>query len=386
MKVLVIGISVRAMAESAVRSGYAVIALDAFGDRDLKELTESYSLRRDFHTGYSPGALFKASRKMNFDAVAYTSNIENYPGILARFGEGHRIIGNSSRVVAAVRSWSDLFDRLGRAGFPVPKMVFNNETRPVDSQCRWLLKPLLSGGGHGISFWTESLPGRERMHGVPDSMLQEYISGRPCSVSFVANGKEAVVLGITEQLIGIKEFGSQGFRYCGNLLPLPEVMDPDTGKAILDQLKRLAAFLTSEYGLMGVNGIDFILSGDRIYLLEVNPRYSASMELIEQSYGLPIFHLHVRAALHGELPDFRLESALNTGKCFGKSILFAGKDATVPDTRNWKGRGIRDIPASGETIPRGGPICTILRDRPDREETLAELIRFAEELKEEIYG
>lgn len=386
MKVLVTGISARAMAESAVRSGYAVIALDAFGDRDLKELTESYSLRRDFHTVYGPGALFKASRKMNFDSVAYTSNLENYPGILARFDEGHRIIGNSSRVVAAVRSWPDLFDRLGRAGFPVPKIVFNNGTRPVDSPCRWLLKPLLSGGGHGISFWTQSLPGREKIAGVPDFMIQEYIPGRPCSVSFVANGREAVVLGIAEQLIGMKQFGSQGFRYCGNILPLTEILNPDAGKRILDMLGRLASFLTREYGLTGVNGFDFILFGERIYLLEVNPRYSASMELVERSYGLPIFHLHAKAVLNGELPDFKLESVLKNGKCFGKSILFAEKDATVPDTGGWSGKGIRDVPESGEKIRAGGPVCSILASRANREGTFAELVRRAEELKEEIYG
>ena len=99
MKILVVGISVRAMAESAVRSGYDVIALDAFGDSDLKAITESFSLRRDFKSSYSPEALYKASHKLSFDAIAYTSNLENHPATLKRFNEYHRIMGNSSQVV-----------------------------------------------------------------------------------------------------------------------------------------------------------------------------------------------------------------------------------------------------------------------------------------------
>ena len=389
MKVLIAGISVRAMAESAVRSGYPVIALDAFGDRDLHELTESYSLRRDFQDVYSPGALYKASRKMNFEAVAYASNLENYPGILARFGEKNRIVGNAPAVVAAVRNWSDLFGRLGRAGFPVPETCYAGAGRPVDSGRRRLVKPLLSGGGHGIHFYDpeiEQSSGSENRYGVSGFMFQEYIPGRPCSAAFVANGKECRILGIAEQLIGMKAFGADGFRYTGTLLPVAEILDSDSRSIILHKVRRLAEFLTREYGLAGVNGIDFILLNDQVYLTEVNPRYSASMEVIEIAYGLPVFHLHWKAVVHGELPGFDLEAELKRGKFHGKGIIFAEKDVTMPGTESWLGKGIRDVPASGEEIPGSGPVCTILAGGRNRAETLAELIRRAEELKEEIYG
>jgi len=389
MKILVIGISVRAMAESAVKSGYRVIALDAFGDRDLKELTESYALHRDFQAGYSPGNLYKVSREIGFDSFAYTSNLENYPEILARFGTHNRIIGNSPHVVTSVRNWVELFEKLKRAGFSVPETVLSSENLRVDAECRWMLKPMLGGGGHGISFYD---PGRQSPFGdengsyAPGYMLQEYIPGKTCSVSFVANGKDCTVLGVTEQLIGMSSFGSRGFRYNGNLLPVPDVFDPHSGKRILDKVRRLAEFLTREYGLVGVNGIDIILNGDQVYLTEVNPRYSASMELIELAYGLPMFHLHANAALEDELPEFRLESVVNNGKYFGKSILFAEKDTVAPDTRDWASRGIRDVPASGEKLHTGSPICTILVEQQTSEDVLAELICRSERLKEEIYG
>ncbi len=379
MKILIVGISVRAMVESAVHSNDPVIALDAFGDRDLKALGESHSLHHDFHVRYSANAIYRASRQLEYDAVAYTSSLENHPEILNRFAERHEIIGNSAQVIRSVRHWPTLFAKLQQAGFSVPETIFAGEKKRIDPKRRWLIKPVLSGGGRGIAF----LQG-DRLPGEP-FMLQEYVPGKSCSASFVANGHECVVIGVAEQLIGMHQFGSHGFRYCGNLLPLPELLDSDAG-VILKHVRRLASFLTFEYGLTGVNGMDFILGGDQICLTEVNPRYSASMELVEQAYGLPIFHLHVQAVMDGKLPELRLETALRDARYFGKAILFAERDVNVPDTRSWLDRAIRDVPVSGERLRRGNPICTIQISRPTYGETLAGLIDQAGLLGEEIYG
>jgi uncharacterized protein len=380
MKTLVVGISVRAMVASAIRSGYRVLALDAFGDRDLKSLAEAYALHRDFNVRYSPHALYEASRQFSYDAVAYSSNLENYPKIIQRLAGSRAIMGNSPQAVAAVRHWAELFDRLGRAGFPVPETIFAEDKRKADPHRRWLIKPVSGGGGHGIIFQKRSeFPGSR-------FMLQEYISGKACSASFVANGQDCVVLGIAEQLIGMHAFGSQGFRYCGNILPLPEVTDPGRAEIFVDRVRRLAVFLTRAYGLKGVNGIDFIFNGDEVFLTEVNPRYSASMELIEHAYELPIFHLHAQAVLCGSLPEFQLEAVLRNRTFFGKAILFAERNAVAPDTKGWLDSGARDIPAPGEKLHKGNPICTVLANRPTYDETRAELIQRAALLREAIYA
>ena len=363
-----------------MRSGYPVIALDAFGDQDLRAMAESFSLRHDFHARYGVGALFRACRRLSYEAVAYTSNLENHPVILERIAGRRPIIGNPPQTIRRVRDWAALFDRLKRAGFPVPKTIVAGENKRPDTRRRWLVKPVRSGGGHGIDFYrAEKSPGAFRM-------LQEYIPGKACSASFAANSRQCVLLGITEQLIGDRRFGSRSFRYCGNILPLPEALRPDAGRGLLPRVRRLASFLTREYGLTGVNGMDFILKDGEVFLTEVNPRYSASMELAERAYGLQIFHIHFQACTEGRLPEFEFENQLKAGGFFGKTILYADKDATAPDTRGWTARSIKDIPASGEKLPRGGPICTILAEAPAYDEIRAELILRAESLKKEIYG
>jgi predicted ATP-grasp superfamily ATP-dependent carboligase len=375
MRILVTGLSVRAMAESAVHSGYSVVALDAFGDQDLRKVAEAHSLHGDFHCRYSSRALYEAGRQLDFDSVAYTSNLENHPEVLNRFSKNHQIIGNAPDVIRRVRCWETLLARVRKAGFLFPDTIFDGDGGRKSRDRAWLIKPVLSGGGHGISFaQNNDRPGHQ-------FLLQEYIPGFPCSASFVANGHECVVIGITEQLIGLAQLGAKGFRYCGNILPFP-----DPGRSVLEQVQRLVAFLTREFGLVGVNGIDFILKGDQVVLTEVNPRYSASMELIEIAYGLPIFQLHLKAVLERQLPEFKLEDVVNTRRSFGKGILFAEKDAAAPETGDWRARGIRDIPESGEELRQGGPICTILTGKPGYTETLAELVSQASILKEEIYG
>jgi uncharacterized protein len=372
MKILVIGVSVRAMVESAVRSRYSVAALDAFGDRDLAAIAESHSLHHNFRARYSAKALFEAGRQLSYDAIAYTSNLENHPEILRRLEGNHRIIGNSPCTVEAVRCWAALFPKLKQAGFSVPQTLFKDGI--PGSERRWLMKPLMSGGGHGIEFFQKA-----KLQ-VESFMLQEFVAGKSCSASFIANGSNCVLIGITEQLIGLSPFGVGGFRYCGNVLPLKEA------SAVVRQIRRLADFLTREYGLSGVNGFDFILDGDRVAMTEINPRYSASMELIERAYNLPIFHLHTKAVLDGELPAFELESVLDSDVSFGKAVLFAEKDVDAPDTRNWMYRGIKDVPASGETLRKGGPVCTFLACGPSFGDTVTLLIRQADLIKKEIYG
>jgi predicted ATP-grasp superfamily ATP-dependent carboligase len=353
------------------------------------ELAESYSLRRDFKADYSPEALWQFSRGLSFEAVAYTSNLENHPEILAEFSKAGILIGNNPETVSRVRNWPCLFERLRQAGFLVPDTIFERKSLKTDSGGRWLQKPVLSGGGHRIHFcdpWNVFPDEGRTDDNASPFMIQQYISGRSCSAAFATNGEGSVVLGISEQLIGMSAFGAADFRYCGNLVPLPEMLDPIAAKGILGKVRCMADWLTREYGLVGVNGIDFILKDGQLYLTEVNPRYAASMEIIETAYQLPIFQIHIESVLHSRLPKFDLETAMNTGKFYGKSYLFADKEVTIPNTESWRQRGIRDVPQSGEYIRKGMPVCTVRRKDSTRTDTLAAMMRQAAEIRDEIHG
>jgi predicted ATP-grasp superfamily ATP-dependent carboligase len=177
------------------------------------------------------------------------------------------------------------------------------------------------------------------------------------SVAFVANGQRAVGLGVTEQLIGRRAFGASGYQWCGNLLPA--LLPHDELIALMNEAQALANHVTTAFGLYGVNGVDFIWHGGRIWTIEINPRPSASLELMDAAYNLRVFNAHVQS-FFGALPQFDLAHAITNSAAMGKAVLFTRLDVAVGDTSDWWQQGIRDIPHSGEHIARGHPVCTLL--------------------------
>jgi len=118
MRILVTGLSTRAIAESAAQGGHQVVTLDYFGDRDQRAMVENYALLRDFDLPFSAGSLLQASRTLDFDcrpplrgrlaAVVYISNLENHPGVVEELARGRVLLGNAPDVLRQVRDWRTL--------------------------------------------------------------------------------------------------------------------------------------------------------------------------------------------------------------------------------------------------------------------------------------
>ena len=379
-RILIIGLSTRAIAESAVQGGHPVITLDYFGDRDQRTLVENHALLRDFGLPFSADALLQASRRLDFEAVVYISNLENHPGVVEELARGRVLLGNAPAVLRQVRDWRALRAFCRRAGIPYPITLLPGEEPDAGPTHCWLHKPVRSGGGHGIRPWEgESL---DAAH-----ILQAYVHGLPASAAFVADGKRSVVIGLTEQLIGQDELGAQGFAWCGNILPL--TMPVAEMAALLQQVEEMATRLTRHFGLRGVNGIDLVVADGpdgcpRPFLVEINPRYSASMELVERAYGVNVFSLHLEA-MAGRLPDFSLADHLQSqGAHVGKGIVYARRTVTLPETENWIEQGRRDIPFPGERIEAGHPVCTILAEGRGRAACWNHLLASAQAVRQEI--
>lgn len=380
MRILLVGFSTRAIAESAVQGRYQVVTLDYFGDRDQKELAENYSLMRDFQLGFSAKALLVASRSLNFQAVAYNSSLENHPDVIEALAEGHTLLGNSPSILRRARDWGHLRLVCRQENVAHPVTLLPGEEEQARGSGRWVSKPARSGGGHGISFWKGDALGKGRI-------LQEWIEGKACSAAFVADGRRCVLLGLTEQLIGRGELGARGFTWCGNILPL-NLPTPEIG-TVIGSVREMAEKLTRSCDLRGVNGVDFVLGRDEAgrpvpYLVEVNPRYTASMELIEWAYGTNVFDLHVRS-FDGELPSFSLGENVHRPDFYGKGIIYAREDAVMPETAGWRAKGRRDIPFPGEKIEAHHPICTVLTQGKSRDECWSRLLMAADAVRRELY-
>jgi uncharacterized protein len=358
VRVLIAGLTARAIAESAVRAGCDVVTVDYFGDLDTKRLCPNVSLR-DRGMGYSARALARVARELRYDAVAYCGSLENHPDVVAELAADKVLLGNQPKTLRRVRDPGTLFSLVAARGFAAPATITHGDGHGhLPKKGRWLVKPAAGGGGQGIRVWRgEPLPSRH--------ILQEYIPGLPASAVFVADGRRSAVLGWSEQ-----RHAPAAFRFGGNVLPL------QAPPATLEELRHLAQALTEEFGLVGLNGIDFVLRGSRPVILEINPRYSASMELVERATGIAIFGLHL-AACRGQMPGPGTASAAWDARAHlgfhGKAIVYAPEPVSIADPTAWLERGVRDVPHPGEVIQTGHPICTVLASGPSRAICLARL-------------
>jgi len=350
---LIAGVSTRALAASAARAGHRVTAVDAFGDIDLRAIAEV--LAPGIRPGrFSPREAAESARTVPASLVAYTANFENYPDAVATLATGRRLLGNSPAALRRVRNPITLMRALRVGGFAVPETRASPPHAGLRGR-RWLIKPRRSGGGHGTTAWR---PGARVPRGW---YLQERIPGPAGSIVFLADGRRAVPLGLSRQLVGNPAFGAHGFRYCGSLLGTIHRPVFERDEHLLDAARALTAAVTEEFGLIGLNGIDFIARNGMPYPIEVNPRWSASMELVERATGHSLFELH-RAACVGLLPAEESVPGLVTGK----AIVFAQREVTVGEGLRWTAGGdLADVPHPGERIRRGHPICTVFATGTD---------------------
>ncbi|HXM38967.1 MAG TPA: ATP-grasp domain-containing protein [Gemmatimonadales bacterium] len=377
-RVLIVGVSTRALAESAARAGYRVLAVDGFGDLDLRRVAE-VRVACDARGRFSPGAAVRAARGARAESVVYAASFENHPRAVRTIAAERALWGNPPEVLERVRNPLLVAATLAQHDLATPA-VRAAAPRSGRGSRSWLAKPRASGGGSGIVAW------RPGWRAPRDAYFQERIAGVPGSIVFAADGRRAVPLGFSRLLAGERAFGATGFRYSGNILV-------GRGDAAFSDVERLCAraialaeVITREFGLVGVNGIDFIARRGTPYPIEVNPRYTAAMELVERAYGLSIFDIHARACT-GNLPAFDLAGARHTSMATGKAILYARGDVVLGDTRPWlDDDSVRDVSAPGERCRRGQPICTIFAAGRDAAECRAALGNRAAALYAEVEG
>ena len=373
--VLIAGVSTRAAAESAARAGFRVTTLDAFADLDQDPRVRALSLSRDFGVRFSATAAARAARSVDCDAVAYLSSFENHSRAVATLAAGRALWGNPPRVLRRVRDPWLVAGALRRRGFATPDIAAEHRGRLRSSSDGWLLKPVKSGGGQRVRPWPID-------RAVPRGCyLQERIEGIPGSAIFVAAGGRAVLLGVSRQLVGDAAFGASGYRYCGNILWTPRDEAPVIEAEYASALVHAVA---EEFGVVGVNGVDFVVRGRVPYVVEVNPRWSASMELVERAFGLSVFGAHAAACTAGVLPAFE-HGVDRSASVAGKGILFARRDLIVGDTSGWQTDGtIRDVPHPDERILAGHPVCTVFAAGRNAVECHAALVERADALYEQL--
>ena len=126
-RVLIAGVSTRGLAESAARAGYEVVAVDGFGDLDLRACaTEVRVARVDGRFRARTASI--VARDIACEAVVYEASFDNHPDAVRELARGGRTLwGNGPAVLARVRDPRRLARAMAAAGLPAPLV---RRTRP----------------------------------------------------------------------------------------------------------------------------------------------------------------------------------------------------------------------------------------------------------------
>lgn len=382
--ILLVGASVRALMESGIESGHEVMGIDFYGDADARWQGKTMSLTADYGLEPSVKYLLEVARAISCHGLVYASGPENAPEELA-YWEGQNLLrGNGPSVLTAVRNPWILSQSLGQISMQMPQFYSIGQWQQLKDAKSWLLKPLNRGGGHGIvelpKQQEESLALISSLAQPTQFIVEEKIEGIPGSVTFLANGREAIAVGTSRQLIGGGK--TRPFLYEGNIVPL-EIQGIIELKSFERKITEVIVHLAKDFGLKGINTLDFIVNEDGIWILELNPRWSASVELIERFCGKRLFSSHLAACKGVDLtpifaaPFYDQRRASRDGPVFwGKRIVYANDSFVVASHDEKQLRviyeqGVRDIPSAGTIIAKGQPLCTVLSEGDsDRECTL----------------
>lgn len=388
---LIIGASARSAAFSALRAGLEPWCADLFADADLAGRCSVIRVPGDQY----PQAFREILEREPLAPWMYTGAMENHRLLVSQLARTRPLWGNDEEALNPCRLPELWTQYLQDAGIPCPRIRFTTED--IDFR-PWLVKPVKSAGGVGIRFWKG-----EPLRQLADrpAYLQEYVEGEPCAAIYLGQQRQARLLGVTRQLVGESWLHSGRFRYCGSIGPL--LLDGPLRR----HFEKLGQALAAGCGIRGLFGVDCVLEHGVPWPVEINPRYTSSVEVLEYATGLPALAMHrsvfdpgweieepgLRARIR---PAWEMTPENWQGPFVGKAILFAPRDLVFPAKGPWLAAlGIRDpwkmppfadIPAAGTEIRKGHPILTILVQAGSLDDAAGLLLQSATELDRMLFG
>jgi uncharacterized protein len=335
---MIAAVSGRALAASARRGGYLPLVVDFFGDQDTVAAAQGHvTVCGDLARGFREHELMEALERLASQhipiGIICGTGFEDRPQLLARLAQRWPLFGNSADKVARVKNPEIFAAHCRDCDIAHPRVLLS---RPA-ARDRWMAKRRGGSGGRHVA----AASAKEFGEGV---YYQSRVSGTPVSALLLANGVSAIVLGFSEQWACPTPH--HPFRYGGAVRPA------DIAAGLAERLAESACRLAAALSLTGLNSADFMVDGDDFWILEINPRPGATLDIFEAGGG-SLFSLHMQACAGGLIDGApRLDGAK------ASAIFYADRDVVAPaqfDWPNWSA----DRPNAGIAIKAGEPLCTV---------------------------
>jgi len=367
--VLIAALSGRALAAAARRAGFVPLVVDAFGDEDTRALAgAAHCLESVGRTGFRQRPLLAALDAVTLKAEAppiglvLGSGFEAEPKLVAALAQRYQLLGNGPAAIARSKNPATFFPLLKKLGVPYPETQLEV---PRDAT-GWLSKRTGgSGGAHIIPCSSETTARRGHY-------FQRRIKGTTLSVLAIAEQGGVHIVGISRQWC--TETEPKPYRYGGAAGPL----HPSRGveAAMISAVEAVVRALK----LVGLLSLDFMLTDGVTYLLDVNPRPGATLDIFDDADG-SLFCAHIAACAGDKvaLPCQPVPGAR------AAAILYADQSALTAPRLAWP-NWVADRPQPGTRIPHARPIATVFGEGADAAAAELKCRQRLDELAHMLYG
>ena len=390
---LIMGIDTRPMVNSALKLNYKTFSISYFKTVDFQlPYKEKHVLDQEsviscgrFEENYSQEKLFllfdellceneNSSDEKDIDNIVLTTglNASDFSGKFKKYQKIVRGNKNTENVENKLKFYNKLKNKFNvPLTFQPSDMHELNEILQQYPNNQFILKPLQGSGGLGIFLLNNESCNNNNdtnsiLQNIPyeNYILQEYVEGNSVSSSVLSSHDTQKNL-INTRLITEHDLGKNSFEYSGNILPLDENSIKMFNRnqtnfeknnfninELNKEMKNTSEDLIREFGLLGSNGIDYILDNDGdLKIIEINPRLQGTYELVENACGINMLDAHIKAC-EGEIIDIPDANQYSI-----KKIIYARKQLNIG---NLNIPNVYDIPYEGVKIEKDQPLVTII--------------------------
>jgi carbamoyl-phosphate synthase large subunit len=219
-------------------------------------------------------------------------------------------------------------------------------------------------------------------------LIDQYVKGREMDVDAVADGEDILIPGLMEHIERAGVHSGDSI----SVYPLQTIPN-SVADLLIDYTRRI----TRKLGVVGLVNVQYAWDGEKLYVIEVNPRASRTVPILSKVTGVPMVKLAVSAMLGKRLRD----SAFGVGLYEKKKLhavkvpVFSGAKLTDVDVAlgpEMKSTGevlgidsdfgkavYKGFLAAGIRIPVSGAFYVSLRESERTRESAEILGRYADE-------
>ncbi len=302
---------------------------------------------------------------------------------------GVRIIGTSEKDMDRAEDRKEFDEALNHCEILRPKgstIYTVEEAKEVANRLGYpvLVRPSYVLGGQGMAIAYDDHEMEEYINEI-NTIAQEhpilvdkYMLGKELEVDAICDGEDVLIPGIMEHLERAGVHSGDSI----SVYPTQSIAQKHQEK-IIEYTEKIA----KELNIIGMINIQFIISNDEVYIIEVNPRSSRTVPYISKVTNLPMIDIATRV-MFGEklkeigygtgvykksdyvcvkMPVFSFEKIKNADTSLGPEMKSTGEVLGV--SKEFHKATLKAFIASGANVSSKGSILITVRNK-DKEEML----------------